>query len=98
MPRLSPTALGANSLAFVMLVWIAFFAAPYTNLYILWLCFFGALATVTVLASYRNLSGVRAELLVDEPATAGVSMDLRLVLDTGHRPRRKLLVTVWFGK
>lgn len=98
MPALRPTALGAKALAFVVLVWVAFFAAPYTNLYFLWLCFFGSLAAVAIVTGFRTLRGVSAELVVEGPALADTPCEARLVLDTGTRPRRDLVVEVWFGR
>lgn len=98
MPKLRPTALGAKALAFVVLVWVAFFAAPYTNLYFLWLCFFGTLAAVALLAGLRSLLGLRAELLLPGHAVANTPVDLTIVIDAGTRARHGLVVTVWFGK
>ena len=62
---LSQSGFRAKALAFVVLVWVAFFAAPYTNLYFLWLCFFGSLAAVAIVTGFRTLRGVSAELVVE---------------------------------
>jgi uncharacterized protein (DUF58 family) len=92
-----PTALGWKALAFFALLVVAFFAAPYQNLYFLLLAFLSVLGALNVLWTVRNTSGVRAEVPDPGPFPAGATTPLRASIDAGPRRRLDLTVAVDLG-
>src|SRR5262245_13788535 len=85
-----PTSLGAKALAFVGIVWLAFFATPYSNLYFLWLCLFLALAVVAAVTTVQNVRGVRAELAQGAGVAADAPVELLLLVQSAPRRGRGL--------
>jgi len=82
-----PTALGIKGALFYALLLAAFFAARYSNLFFLLIAFLTVLAVYGLLATHRNLRGVRGRIERIEPTPAGAGAPLAAVLETGRRPR-----------
>lgn len=92
-----PTALGWKALVFFAVLWAAFFAAPYQNLFFLLLAFLSSLGAISVAWALRNVAGVtgRVQTLAPFPAGAGAVFDAEL--DAGPRPRSGLSVVLDVG-
>jgi len=75
--RLRPTALGIKALLFYGVVVFVHFAASYSNLYFLLLCFATSLGAVALLGAWHNLRGVDASLAPIAPVPAGTPPSVR---------------------
>lgn len=73
-----PTRFGVQALAFYALLLLAFFAAPYQNLFFLLLSFLSIVLLLTPWWARRNLVGLRGELAPIAPGPAGVAPVLRV--------------------
>jgi len=85
-----PTALGYKAVSFYALLFGAFLAAPYANLFFLLLVFLTVLAVASVFWTHLNIAGVTAQLDELEPTPAGTGQPVRAVIDGGRRTRMAL--------
>lgn len=85
MIRFLPTALGLKALLFIILLWTAFLAAPYANLFFLLLTFVSTLMVLNVPWTHANLRPARLTLADPRPMASGQPETLRATL---HSPRR----------
>jgi uncharacterized protein (DUF58 family) len=76
--RLSLTPFGAKSLAFLLVLVVAFYVSPYTNLFFLLLTFLSSLYGWNVLWTWRNLAGVEARLVDPGPVAAGTRIAVEI--------------------
>jgi uncharacterized protein (DUF58 family) len=93
-----PTALGWKAVTFLAALLLAFFAAPYQNLYFLLLAFLGAIGGLNVLWTLRNLGGVEAAVAPLAAVPAGVPSQVRFSVDGGRRDRIGLTASVELGE
>ncbi|MHC4470752.1 MAG: DUF58 domain-containing protein [Planctomycetota bacterium] len=89
-----PTALGIKAAVFYVVLFGAFFAAPYSNLYFLLLVFLTVLGLMSFFWTTRNLSGAMAEVEEPAPAPAGAGLPFRVGIDAGRRVRYGLGVNL----
>src|SRR5688572_23358647 len=96
--RAIPTALGWKALAFFALLSIAYFAAPYQNLFFLLLAFMGSLGGLNALWTWRNVAGVSAEFAPVDAVAAGTPAGFSVTIDAGRRRRLDLTILIGVGK
>ncbi|MFQ5505348.1 MAG: DUF58 domain-containing protein [Planctomycetota bacterium] len=87
---MAPTSLGWKALAFLLVLLVSFFAAPYQNLFFLLISFLGVLGVLNTWWTVQNLRGLSAEVLDITPAPAGARQEIRLQVHAGARPRFQL--------
>ncbi|MEM8883989.1 MAG: DUF58 domain-containing protein [Planctomycetota bacterium] len=86
--KLRPTGLGIKALLFQAVVVFVHYAAAYSNLYFLLLCFSTSLGICALVWSVRNLWGVEAALAPCAPVPAGQPPQLRLASQGRARDAR----------
>ncbi len=86
MTRTRPTLFGVKALAFYALLLLAFFAAPYTNLFFLLACFAGVSGALSLYWSRRNLRGIEISLPEEAHAPAGSANSLVAKLQARREP------------
>ncbi len=94
------TQLGWKGILFYGVVLVAFFASAYSNLFFLLVSFLTLLGLFGVVSTWRNLRGVKGEILELEPAPAGAGGVARARLEVPGRPRFRLecLLSTTTGK
>jgi uncharacterized protein (DUF58 family) len=75
--RLQPTGLGIKAALFYAVVVLVHFAASYSNLYFLLLCFATSLGLYALAAAFRNMAGADAVVAPIEPVAAGMTPRVR---------------------
>lgn len=97
MIRAVPTPLGWKASAFLLVLLVSFFAAPYQNLFFLLISFLGVLGILNTWWTVQNLRGISAEVLDIVPAPAGAPQEIRLRLHGGSRPSFQLAAGLSLG-
>lgn len=82
-----PTRFGVQGGAFLALMYAAFVAAPYSNLFFLLLGFLSMIGLGGVVAAHRNLRGVTASLVAPPPIPSGANATLRVPVAASGRAR-----------
>jgi uncharacterized protein (DUF58 family) len=69
--KITSTALGAKGAIFLAVVYVLFFATPYSNLFFLMAAFLTVVGVVGAAATWRNMRGLQATEISVAPAPAG---------------------------
>lgn len=83
--RLRPTQLGFKAILFWFVIFAAWLATPYSNLFFLLLCFLSALAPLALLWTATNLRGLEGRIDEVQPYAAGQRGDVLVTIE-GSRP------------
>ena len=86
-----PTRFGVKALAFLALLFAAFFVSPYSNLFFLQLAFFCVFLVASALWCAGNLAGIGGRVLLPRPIAAGsTDASLTAELSAGRRTGRSI--------
>ena len=94
---LQPTGLGAKGVLFWTMLVTAFYVAPYINLFFLLIAFLTVLGPLAAGWTWRNLIGVRGEMLPVAPFAAGDGASATIRLLAGRRARFQLCCLLDLG-
>ncbi len=85
--KLQLTALGVKATLFYLLIVVAFYASPYTNLFFLMLSFLAVVGLLGAWWTRSNLHGLTSDAIAIEPAPANAGHDVQFQLDPAGRTR-----------
>ena len=94
MSRVRPTSLGWKGVGFLLLLTVAWFATPYSNLFFLMLSFLFCMGILAWFWARANLRGLVGSLEDHPPFPAGRPLPLRLFLYPGRHPAQEITVQV----